>query len=223
MTESRKRPGRGLLPTEPFLYPIIDASMVGEHSFSDWAKWLAGPGKAPLVQWRFKSLTDAEALAGARELREATRDLGVMLIINDRPDIARMVEADGVHLGQEDLDPEDARALLPGVLIGLSTHNRAQFEAALTKPVDYIAVGPVFETASKANPDPVVGLPFVAWARERTMKPIVAIGGITGTNAASVAQAGARGLAVISELMKAARPAEAAAAFVAAIRGERAG
>lgn len=223
MTESRKPPGRRVLPTEPFLYPIIDASLVGEHSLSDWAKWLAGPGKAPLVQWRFKGLTDAEALSGARELREATRDLGVLLIINDRPDIARMVEADGVHLGQEDLDPEDARALLPGVLIGVSTHNRAQFQTALSKPVDYIAVGPVFETASKANPDPVVGLSFVAWAGERTTKPIVAIGGITGANALAVTQAGARGLAVISELMKASRPEEAAAVFVTAIRGERAG
>lgn len=222
MTESRKPPGRGVLPTEPFLYPIIDASMVGEHSLSDWAKWLAGPGKAPLVQWRFKGLTDAAALAGARELREATRDLGVLLIINDRPDIARMVEADGVHLGQEDLDPEDARALLPGVLIGVSTHNRAQFETALTSPVDYIAVGPVFETASKANPDPVVGLSFVAWAREQTTKPIVAIGGITGANALAVTQAGAKGLAVISELMKAARPEEAASAFVGAMRQARA-
>lgn len=223
MTESHSTPGRRVLPTEPFLYPIIDASMVGEHSLSDWVKWLAGPGKAPLVQWRFKGLTDAGALAGALELREATRDLGVMLIINDRPDIARMVEADGVHLGQEDLDPEDARVLLPEALIGVSTHNRAQFGAALTKPVDYIAVGPVFETASKANPDPVVGLPFVAWAREQTLKPIVAIGGITRTNAASVAQAGARGLAVISEIMKAARPQVAVVDFVRAIRPERAG
>jgi len=197
--------------------------MVGQHPLSEWAKWLAGPGKAPLVQWRFKGLTDAAALAGARELREATHEIGVLLIINDRPDIARMVEADGVHLGQEDLDPEDARALLPGALIGVSTHNREQFEAALTKPVDYVAVGPVFETASKANPDPVVGLPFVTWARERTSKPIVAIGGITGANAFALTQAGARGLAVISELMKASRPEEAAAALVAAIRRERAG
>ena len=193
------------------------------HSLREWVTWLAGPGKAPLVQWRFKGLTDNAALAGARELRAATRDLGVILIINDRPDIARLVEADGVHLGQEDLDPEDARALMPGALIGVSTHSRAQFETALTRPVDYIAVGPVFETASKANPDPVVGLEFVTWARQQTTKPIVAIGGITGANAAALAQAGARGLAVISELMKAAHPQEAAAAFVAAIRPERAG
>jgi thiamine-phosphate pyrophosphorylase len=223
LTEGHPSQGRRVLPADPFLYPIIDASMVGEHSLSDWVKWVAGPGKAPLVQWRFKGLTDAAALAGAEELRAATRDLGVMLIINDRPDIARMVEADGVHLGQEDLDPEDARALLPGVLIGVSTHNRSQFETALTKPVDYIAVGPVFATASKANPDPVVGLPFVTWAREQTSKPIVAIGGITGANVFAVTRAGARGLAVISELMKAARPEEAAAAFAETIRPARAG
>lgn len=197
--------------------------MTFDRSLSDWARWVAGPGLAPLVQWRFKDLTDAAALAGARELRAATRDLGVMLIINDRPDIARMVAADGVHLGQEDLDPEEARALLPEALIGVSTHNRAQFETALAKPVDYIAVGPVFETGSKMKPDPVVGLEFVSWARERTTRPIVAIGGITGANAAAVIQAGARGLAVISEVMKAARPEWAAAALVAAIRRERAG
>jgi len=224
LTEGLLPPDRPALPGEPFLYPIIDASMVGsERSLGDWVSCLAGPGRAALVQWRFKSLTDAAALAGARELREATRAMGVILIINDRPDIARMVEADGVHLGQEDLDPEDARALLPGAIIGVSTHNRAQFETALKKPVDYIAVGPVFETASKTNPDPVVGLEFVAWARALTSKPIVAIGGITRANAVAIARAGADGLAVICEVMKAARPDEAAAAFTAAIRRPLAG
>lgn len=215
--------GRRALPASPFLYPIIDASMTGDRSLSDWATCLAGPGKAPLVQWRFKDLTDAAALAGALELRAATRDLGVMLIINDRPDIARMVDADGVHLGQEDLDAEDARALLPEALIGVSTHNRTQFDAALTRPVDYVAVGPVFETSSKAKPDPVIGLEFVSWARGRTTLPIVAIGGINGTNAAAVVEAGARGIALISELMKASRPEEAAAALATTIRRERAG
>lgn len=205
------------LPKEPFCYPIIDASMLGHRSLTSWVGLLTGRGRAPLVQWRFKGLPDAEALEGARELREATRAAGALLIINDRPDIARIVGADGVHLGQEDLEPKDARALLPGTIIGVSTHNRAQFEAALEAPADYLAVGPVFGTATKANPDPVVGLEFVAWAKSRTTKPVVAIGGINVVNAASVVRAGARGLAVISEIMKAGEPDRALAALVAAI------
>lgn len=206
------------LPAEPFCYPIIDASMIGGKSLTTWVSLLAGPGRAPLVQWRFKGLEDAKALEGAHELREATRTASVLLIINDRPDIARIVGADGVHLGQEDLDPGDARALLPGAVIGVSTHNRAQFEAALEKPVDYIAVGPVFGTTSKSKPDPVVGLEFVSWAKSRTTKPVVAIGGINATNADAVVRAGARGLAVISEVMKADQPDRAVAALVAAIQ-----
>lgn len=205
------------LPTEPFCYPIIDASMLGDRSLTSWVSLLTGPGRAPLVQWRFKGLEDAAALEGACELREATRSAGVLFIINDRPDIARIVDADGVHLGQEDLDPKDARALLPQAIIGVSTHNRAQFEAALEAPVDYIAVGPVFGTTTKANPDPVVGLEFVTWAKSRTTKPVVAIGGLNRTNAASVVLAGALGIALISEVMKAEQPDRALAALVAAI------
>ena len=206
------------LPKTPFLYAILDASMLGSRSLTEWVRLTAGEGRAAVLQWRFKSLTDAEALRGARELRAATREAGVLFFINDRPDIARMVEADGVHVGQEDLDPADARLLLPEALIGVSTHNARQFEAALESPADYIAVGPVFETASKANPDPVVGLEFVSWAASRTTRPIVAIGGLNAGNAAAVAGAGARGLAVISELMKASDPGQAARELAREIR-----
>lgn len=211
------------LPSEPFLYAIINASMAGSRSLTEWVGLLAGSDRASVVQWRFKGLPDGDALAGARELRAATRERGVLLFINDRPDIARMVEADGVHLGQGDLDPADVRALLPETLIGVSTHNPREFEAALRRPVDYIAVGPVFGTTSKANPDPAVGLDFVSWARARTAKPLVAIGGIKAGNAASVIGAGARGLAVISDLMQDEDPAEAARRFRAAMGREQAG
>jgi len=211
-----------VLPSEPFLYAIINASMAGSRSLTEWVRLLAGPDRASVVQWRFKGLSDGEALAGARELRAATRDSGVLLFINDRPDIARMVGADGVHVGQGDLDPADVRAFLPDALIGVSTHNPREFEAALRRPVDYIAVGPVFGTTSKANPDPAVGLDFVAWARARTAKPLVAIGGINAANAPGVIGAGAIGLAVISDLMQSEQPAEAARRFHAAIRAEQA-
>lgn len=206
------------LPRAPFLYAILDASLAGSRSLTEWARLLAGAERAAVLQWRFKGLSDAAALDGARELRAATREAGVLFFINDRPDLARMVAADGVHVGQEDLDPADVRRLLPGALIGVSTHNPRQFEAALESPADYIAVGPVFGTASKASPDPVVGVDFVSWASSRTDRPIVAIGGLNAANAPSVVRAGARGLAVISELMKAEDPGETARGLARVIR-----
>ena len=192
--------------------------MIGSRSLTEWVRLLSGEDRAAVLQWRFKGLTDALALEGARELRAATREAGVLFFINDRPDLARLVLADGVHVGQEDLDPADVRRILPEALIGVSTHNPGQFEAALESPADYIAVGPVFGTASKANPDPEVGVDFVSWAASRTTRPIVAIGGLNVLNAASVACAGARGIAVISELMKAQDPAEASRTLVRQIR-----
>lgn len=212
------RPTAAALPKTPFLYAIVDASMIGSRSLTEWVRLLSGEDRAAVLQWRFKGLTDALALEGARELRAATREAGVLFFINDRPDLARLVLADGVHVGQEDLDPADVRRILPEALIGVSTHNPGQFEAALESPADYIAVGPVFGTASKANPDPEVGVDFVSWAASRTTRPIVAIGGLNVLNAASVARAGARGIAVISELMKAQDPAEASRTLVRQIR-----
>jgi thiamine-phosphate pyrophosphorylase len=192
--------------------------MAGARSLAEWVSLVAGPGRAAVVQWRFKGLSDALALEGAQELRKATRDAGVLFIVNDRPDIARIVEADGVHVGQDDLDPNDVRQLLPHSIVGVSTHNAAQFETALGKAVDYIAVGPVFGTTSKANPDPIVGLEFVSWARTRATIPLVGIGGLNVSNIDAAARAGADGLAVISELMKAGRPDQTAEALVASMR-----
>lgn len=207
----------GHLPGSPFLYAIIDSALATGRSLTEWVELIAGPGRAAVVQWRFKGLDDAAALEGARELRAATRAAGVAFFVNDRPDIARVVGADGIHVGQDDLDPSDVRGLLPEALIGVSTHNARQFDDALLKPVDYIAVGPVFPTRSKENPDPVVGLEFVSWAKARTSRPLVAIGGVTADNAPRLVAAGASGLAVISELMKAEQPAESARRFAAAL------
>jgi len=122
--------------------------------------------------------------------------------VNDRPDIALLAGADGVHLGQEDLPPRDARRTLPAsTLLGLSTHDAGQVEAAAEEPVDYIAIGPVFPTRTKADARPTVGLAGVRSARARTRLPLVAIGGITADNARAVIEAGADGVAVLSAVL----------------------
>jgi thiamine-phosphate pyrophosphorylase len=140
------------------------------------------------------------------------------LIINDRLDICLAADADGVHLGQNDLSPGSARRIFDQVkngktrIIGFSTHNLSQLREADTFPVDYIAIGPVFATGSKANPDPVVGIEGVRQARQATRKPLVAIGGITRLNCSQVKAAGADAVAVISDLLES--PAKAVADFL---------
>ncbi len=145
------------------------------------------------------------------------------LIINDRVDICLAADADGVHLGQDDLSPESARRIFDSKtfdqvkdrktrIIGFSTHNLSQVMEADTVPIDYIAIGPVFATGSKANPDPVVGIEGVRQARRVTKKPLVAIGGITRQNCSQVRAAGADAVAVISDLLES--PAKAVADFL---------
>lgn len=127
---------------------------------------------------------------------------GVRLIINDRADLAVASGADGVHLGQDDLPIEDARRVVGDERwIGVSTHNLEQLGAALESSADYIAIGPVFATVSKDNPDPVIGLEGVRLARSMTKKPLIAIGGITLDNCRSVIEAGADSVAVISAIL----------------------
>ena len=130
-------------------------------------------------------------------------EASVPLIVNDRADIARLLGA-GLHVGQDDLAPRDARTVLGAEpILGFSTHNPRQLLLARDEPVDYLAVGPVFETSSKRNPDPVVGLECIRAAREGTRKPLVAIGGITLQNASLALQAGADSIAVIGGLLPA--------------------
>jgi thiamine-phosphate pyrophosphorylase len=156
------------------------------------------------MQYRAKELNIREALAQARELRRLLP--GITLIMNDRADLCVAAAFDGVHLGQDDLSPEGARSVVgPESIIGLSTHNSTQMSEALSKPVDYLAIGPVFLTGSKKNPDPAVGLAGVAEARRlrdesNRALPLVAIGGITLDNAAAVLKAGADSVAVIGAL-----------------------
>jgi thiamine-phosphate pyrophosphorylase len=186
----------------PRLYPILDAS-----SFQDIEALLSAAeellaGGVTLLQYRNKSANAREMLEQARELK---RRLGgsVKLIMNDRADICLAAGFDGVHVGQEDLSPQGARKVIGDRLcLGVSTHNAEQILEADETSADYIAIGPVFSTASKVNPDPVVGLDGVRKARALTQKPLVAIGGINRANCRSVIEAGADSVAVISDVMR---------------------
>ena len=161
-----------------------------------------------------------QALAG--ELAAVLRPTDVHLIVNDRADVAALSGASGVHVGQEDLPVEDARLCCPPPLwVGVSTHNLEQLREAAQTSADYIAVGPVFHTGTKANPDPVVGVEFIRAARRLTRKPLVAIGGITLESAAEVFRAGADSLAVISDLIATPDPAQRAAEYLAIAGRER--
>ena len=140
---------------------------------------------------------------------------GVRFIVNDRPDIAAIAGASGVHVGQDDLPVEDARGICePPCWVGISTHNLQQLRAAARTSADYIAVGPIFPTITKENPDPVVGLEFLRAARRETRKPLVAIGGITLATVGSVFAAGADSVAVIRDLAAASDPAEQAREYL---------
>ena len=187
--------------TLPRLYAILNPSVFREdEAFFAAAEELAAGG-VTLLQYRDKSGNAREMLQRASELK---RRIGssVKLIMNDRVDLCLAAGFDGVHLGQDDLSPEGARRVIgPELWLGVSTHNPQQVIEADKTSADYIAVGPVFSTSSKANPDPVIGLEGVRRARELTGKPLVAIGGITRSNCRSVIEAGADSVAVISDLV----------------------
>jgi thiamine-phosphate pyrophosphorylase len=205
------------LPPRPFLYPIVDVEALGERRVGSAVAALVAGG-AKIVQFRAKGLADRSFLDLAAEALAAARAGGAMLIVNDRPDVAVILGADGVHVGQDDLAPREVRPLLPpGALLGVSTHDTGQLERAAREPVDYVAIGPVFPTLTKANPDPVVGLEMVRRARALSARPLVAIGGITEANARGVVDAGADGLAVVSALLSQPDLAAAARRFAAAL------
>jgi thiamine-phosphate pyrophosphorylase len=186
----------------PRLYPITDARLSGLTHAAQVERLCEGG--ATLVQLREKHLSPREFYREAAEALRVARERGARLVINDRADIALAVGADGVHLGQDDLRPDAARALLgDAAVVGFSTHDLRQAAEAALMPLSYIAFGPVFATSSKENPDRVVGLEGLRRAREALggRVPLVAIGGITRENARSVLEAGADSLAVISALV----------------------
>jgi thiamine-phosphate pyrophosphorylase len=209
----------------PPLYPILDAVFLpaGKSRASKLTELVVTLAKAGvgILQYRNKQGSDADILRDTEVMRAAA-PAGLKLILNDYVDLVAETGFDGVHLGQEDMPPHEARALLgTAVIIGISTHNEAQLRAAAHEPVDYIAIGPVFATTSKDNPDPVVGIEAVGLARRLTNKPLVAIGGITVANAAEVWGAGADSIAVISAIFAArVSPAQAAANILGLLQNQ---
>jgi thiamine-phosphate pyrophosphorylase len=186
----------------PRLYAIIDAGCLtqDEGSAALFARELIAGG-VTLIQYRNKESSAREILSEARELRRILPQ-NVTFFLNDRADLAIAAGADGVHVGQDDLSPAAARMVVgEKKLVGVSTHNAEQLRMAYKAPVDYIAIGPIFATRSKANPDPVVGLDGLQSVRKLTDKPLVAIGGITRENCRSVIDAGADSVAVIADLL----------------------
>ena len=199
------------MKTLPRLYPILDTGaleMRGLALVETAAAMLEGGAR--ILQIRHKGLWSGKVFEDAREVATLCRQAGAALIVNDRADIAKLLGA-GLHVGQDDLSPADARALLgDGATIGYSSHHAAQLRDAAAEPVDYIALGPIFSTSSKQSPDPAVGIDELRRCRALVEKPLVGIGGITRENARAVFDAGADAVAVIADLL----PASATAADV---------
>lgn len=186
----------------PHVYPILDTetcARLGIEAAVAAAAFLEGG--AGILQIRHKGHWSRELFQTAQNVARLCRESGAILVVDDRADFAMLLDA-GLHVGQDDLAPRDARRLIgSSALLGFSSHNVQQLCAAGGEPVDYVALGPVFTTASKRNPDPVVGVEEVRRCRALIEKPLVAIGGITRENAREVLQAGADSLAVISDLL----------------------
>jgi thiamine-phosphate pyrophosphorylase len=197
------------------LYLISCETMLRKSSFLPFLEKALRAG-VRAVQLRAKNALDEdELLRIGREARRLTREAGAAFIVNDRVDLAMQLDADGAHVGQDDLSPAEARRILgAGKLLGLSTHSREQVLRAQREPVDYIGFGPVFPTMTKESPSPVTGLPNLAWAVRNSRLPVVAIGGITLENVDDVLAAGARNAAVISAVSQAPDPVEAVRAFL---------
>jgi thiamine-phosphate pyrophosphorylase len=200
----------------PRLYAIVDAAAFRKvEDLTTFATELIAGG-CTVLQYRNKNGNPGEMLRQALALKISA--VGeVKLIMNDRADLCLAAGFDGVHIGQDDLSPESVRGIIgSGRWLGVSTHSPEQIKQADRTSADYLAIGPVFSTSSKAKPDPVVGLEGVRQARELTRKPLVAIGGISRANAASVIEAGADSVAVISDLLR--EPRKSAEEFFSILR-----
>ena len=206
----------------PRLYAIVDATVAARHGWRppDLARAYLAAG-ARLVQVRAQNASGATFLAWCEAVVEAARAHRARVIVNDRADIARLADAAGVHLGQDDLPVRAARALVGAeAIVGLSTHSAAQVDAAVIEPVTYIAVGPVFDTTTKATGRARVGVELVREAVQRAGgRPIVAIGGITLDRAPAVLEAGAAAVAVISDLLSSGDPEGRVRAYVERLEG----
>jgi thiamine-phosphate diphosphorylase len=186
---------------EARIYPLTDVRLSG-LSHAEQVVRLSSGG-ATLIQLREKNLTPREFFKQAEEARHTARQRGVRIIINDRVDIALALDADGVHLGQDDFPPEAARSLLGDkAIIGVSTHNVEQARRAAQLPVNYLAIGPIFTSSSKSSFEPPLGLAGLRNVRDAIGEfPLVAIGGISHENALGVFESGADAIAVISAVL----------------------
>ncbi len=185
----------------PRFYPILDTELISLRGLSATraGRALLDAG-VTILQLRHKGQYTRSVFGEAESLASMCRAAGVRLIMNDRADVALLLDA-GVHIGQDDLSPAQARRVVgPSRTVGFSTHNQEQLRAATAEPIDYLAFGPIFTTVSKRNPDPVAGLSELTRARFWTAQPLVAIGGITRANANQVWEAGADCVAVIGDL-----------------------
>jgi thiamine-phosphate pyrophosphorylase len=186
------------------LYPIVDVDALRGRGWSvpDFAVRVLATRPA-LIQLRAKALGARETLELLRALVPLCRASGTLLYANDRPDLAVLAGADGVHVGQSDLSLADVRRFAPSLKVGVSTHDAVELERALVERPDYVAFGPVFATSTKSNPEPVVGLDALGRAAEKALHaeiPLVAIGGIDRQRAPSIAKLGVLG-AVIGALV----------------------
>jgi thiamine-phosphate pyrophosphorylase len=197
------------------LYLILDPAVIGNHALADAMKQAAAGG-ARLFQYRDKHSSGGTLYRRATELRRVAADLDAVFLVNDRCDLAMAVDADGVHLGQDDLPLHDARAIMGGdKLIGISTHTPRQVEAVTAPLADYVAYGPLFHTTTKRDHEPVVGIEGLRRVRALTHLPLFGIGGITLEVVHEAVEAGANGLAVISAVWNAPDIAATVKAFLA--------
>ena len=185
----------------PNFYPILDTEVAARHGVDVvHAAEQILDGGARILQFRHKGFFSRDVFATMQRVAEICRAGAALFVMNDRADIAALLGA-GLHLGQDDLPPSAARRITgSAMMIGFSTHSERQLRAAAQEPADYLALGPIFGTASKLNPDPVVGLDELRRLRPLTTRPLVAIGGITRSNAGEVLAAGADSVAVIADL-----------------------
>ena len=201
----------------PKLYAVVDYETATRHGWQvcDLARAYLSAG-ARLLQVRAPHAAGEEYLAWCDEIVADASAVDALVIVNDRPDIAAMTKAAGVHLGQSDLAPEDARGILPeGALIGLSTHTSRQIDLSQDAPIDYVAIGPIYPTKTKDISCTEVGLDLVAYAaRLRPERPIVGIGGITLDRARAVIDRGATSVAVVSDLLRGSDPARRTSEYV---------
>ena len=186
----------------PRVYPILDTEALDARGIRpETAAAAFLEGGAGILQIRHKGHWSRDLFTSAKRIACLSREAGALLVVDDRADFALLLEA-GLHVGQDDLPPRDARRLIgSGPVLGFSSHNVPQLCAAAGEPVDYVALGPVFATASKRNPDPVVGVEEIRRCRALLEKPLVAIGGIVLSNALEVLRAGADSVAVIAGLL----------------------